>query len=98
MHPNLETIYFNYLESRNSFLHNDTDFVQVESSLKLQVRIYTMDEFKSIIPHHITNFWGKYQDFQNYEKSGWILFSIFVFQNKFLKIFLLEHWGYRVEM
>lgn len=48
-HPTLQTIYFKYLESGHSFLPNDTDFAQIERALKLQVRIYTLDEFKSII-------------------------------------------------
>ncbi|VEN43467.1 unnamed protein product [Callosobruchus maculatus] len=48
-HSTLQTICFKYLESGHSFLPNDTDFAQIERALKLQVRIYTIDEFKSVI-------------------------------------------------
>lgn len=48
-HQTLKTIYFKYLESGHSFLPNDSDFAQIERALKLQIRIYTIDEFKLII-------------------------------------------------
>lgn len=48
-HPTLKTIHLKYLESGHSFLPNDTDFGQIERALKQQIRIYTLDDFKSII-------------------------------------------------
>nr|CAH7753316.1 unnamed protein product [Callosobruchus chinensis] len=48
-HPTLKTIFLKYLESGHSFLPNDTDFGQIERALKNQVRLYTLDDFVSVI-------------------------------------------------
>nr|CAI5837459.1 unnamed protein product [Callosobruchus analis] len=48
-HPTLKTIYLKYLESGHSFLPNDTDFGQIERALKNQVRLYTLEDFVSVI-------------------------------------------------
>lgn len=48
-HPTLTKIYLKYLESGHSFLPNDTDFGQIERALNMQVRIYTLKDFMSII-------------------------------------------------
>ncbi|XP_050504305.1 uncharacterized protein LOC126883102 [Diabrotica virgifera virgifera] len=48
-HPTLKTIQLKYLESGHSFLQNDTDFGQIERGIKNQVRLYTMEDFVSVI-------------------------------------------------
>lgn len=48
-HPSLKTIYFKYLIPGHSYLPNDTDFGEVERSLKYQLRLYTLNEFKQLI-------------------------------------------------
>lgn len=48
-HPTLLKIELKYLESGHSFLINDTDFGLIERALKQQVRIYTLNDFHSII-------------------------------------------------
>ncbi|XP_050309753.1 uncharacterized protein LOC126745792 isoform X1 [Anthonomus grandis grandis] len=51
----LQKIQLKYLESGHSFLINDTDFGLIERPLKQQVRIYTLNDFKSIIEDCKTN-------------------------------------------
>ncbi|XP_050510421.1 uncharacterized protein LOC126887115 [Diabrotica virgifera virgifera] len=48
-HRSLKTIYFKYLIPGHSFLPNDTDFGEVERSLKYQIRLYTLNEFKQVL-------------------------------------------------
>ncbi|XP_050298051.1 uncharacterized protein LOC126737272 isoform X1 [Anthonomus grandis grandis] len=48
-HPCLKTIYFKYLIPGHSFLPNDTDFGKIERSLKYQIRLYTLNEFKQVL-------------------------------------------------
>lgn len=48
-HPNLKTITLKYLESGHTFLPNDTDFSKIEYQLKFRERIYTAEEYMSVI-------------------------------------------------
>lgn len=48
-HSSLKIIYMKYLISGHSFLPNDSDFGDIESALKYQPRIYTPDDYKSIM-------------------------------------------------
>ncbi|KAL0822827.1 hypothetical protein ABMA28_004824 [Loxostege sticticalis] len=48
-HQSLKTITLKYLESGHTFLPNDTDFSKIETQLKYHERIYTADEYISVI-------------------------------------------------
>lgn len=48
-HTNLESITIKYLCSGHSFLPNDTDFSDIESSLKRQQRLYTPDDYIQVM-------------------------------------------------
>lgn len=48
-YPNLESISLKFLVSGHSYLPNDTDFAYIETSLKQQMRLYTVDDFTSVI-------------------------------------------------
>ena len=48
-HSSLKIIYLKYLIPGHSFLPNDTDFGEIERSIKYQIRLYTLGEFKHVI-------------------------------------------------
>lgn len=48
-HPTLKTIYFKYLVPGHSYLPNDSDFSDIEKALKLNQRIYTMQDYINIM-------------------------------------------------
>lgn len=48
-HQTLKTITLKYLESGHTFLPNDTDFSKIEAQLKYHERIYTADEYVTVI-------------------------------------------------
>lgn len=48
-HPTLDQINIKFLESRRSFLPNDTDFRKIECALKRQQRLYTPDDYIQVM-------------------------------------------------
>lgn len=48
-HPTLKTIYFKFLISGHSYLPNDSDFSDIEKAIKLNQRIYTMQDYANIM-------------------------------------------------
>lgn len=47
--PHWKTVCLKYLELGQSYLPNDTDFVHIERALKRQIRIYSFEDFISIM-------------------------------------------------
>lgn len=48
-HPTLETVTMKYLFPGHSFLPNDSDFGDIESALKLQQRLYTPEDYMTVM-------------------------------------------------